>query len=144
MTEFDGISDADLDAIRTTVMDYFEGWFTSDRDRMERAIHPSLAKRAVIRDAEAGPGLSLDESPAASMVKATGEGTGAKYSGPIGCEVVHAFRYIASVVARTDPYIEYLHLARIEGGWRIINALWEPTDAWYEDNERFAPYFTGR
>ena len=144
MTDFDGISEEDLAAIRATVEDYFEGWFTSDAGRMERAVHPSLAKRAVVRDREAGPGLTFDESPAATMVKLTGEGVGARYGGKVECEVVHAFRYIAAVVARTDPYVEYLHVARTDEGWRIINALWEPTDAWYTDNERFAPYFTGR
>ena len=144
MTDFEGISESDLEAIEATVRNYFEGWFTSDAPRMERALHPSLAKRAVIRDPENGAGLTLDESPAEQMVKATADGVGAKYGGDIDFRVVHAFRYIASVVAQTEPYVEYLHLARTDHGWRIVNALWEPTDAWRAVNDRFAPYFASR
>ena len=32
-------------AIRATVSDYIEGWFDGDAERMERALHPELAKR---------------------------------------------------------------------------------------------------
>jgi hypothetical protein len=33
------------DAVRSVVMDYVEGWFEGDADRMERALHPELVKR---------------------------------------------------------------------------------------------------
>ena len=33
------------DAIRNTVLDYFEGWFEGDIVRMDRALHPDLVKR---------------------------------------------------------------------------------------------------
>ena len=36
----------DEQAIEATVRDYFEGWFDGDAERMERALHPQLAKRA--------------------------------------------------------------------------------------------------
>ena len=35
------------EAVRATVLDYFEGWFEADADRMRRAVHPALAKRQV-------------------------------------------------------------------------------------------------
>jgi hypothetical protein len=34
-------------AIRATALDYVEGWYTGDAARMERALHPELAKRIV-------------------------------------------------------------------------------------------------
>ena len=39
----------DAEAIVDTVLDYFEGWFDGDRARMERALHPELAKRRAAR-----------------------------------------------------------------------------------------------
>ena len=36
----------DLAAIEACVRDYFEGWFDGDAARMERALHPELAKRS--------------------------------------------------------------------------------------------------
>jgi len=37
---------ADRDAIVRVVLDYFEGWFDGDAARMERTLHPDLAKRS--------------------------------------------------------------------------------------------------
>ena len=36
---------ADRDAIVRVALDYFEGWFDGDAARMERVLHPDLAKR---------------------------------------------------------------------------------------------------
>lgn len=34
-------------AIRQTALDYIEGWYEGNAERMERALHPELAKRIV-------------------------------------------------------------------------------------------------
>jgi hypothetical protein len=54
--------------IRRAVLDYFEGWFDGDPVRMERALHPKLAKRSV----EADDGVR--EIGAREMVEATAAG----------------------------------------------------------------------
>ena len=59
----------DEQAIRSTVLDYFEGWFDGDAGRMERALHPQLAKRSL------GDG-TLDENTAPEMIEATAAGSG--------------------------------------------------------------------
>lgn len=56
-------------AIKSTVLDYFEGWFDGDAGRMERALHPQLAKRSL------GDG-KLDEDTAPGMIEATAAGSG--------------------------------------------------------------------
>src|SRR5437764_14957224 len=42
------VSDADRDAIKQTALDYIEGWYEGNPDRMERALSPDLAKRIVM------------------------------------------------------------------------------------------------
>jgi hypothetical protein len=37
----------DRAAIVRTALDYFEGWFNGDAARIERALHPELAKRSL-------------------------------------------------------------------------------------------------
>jgi len=37
----------DEDAVRAAVLDYIEGWFDGNAERMERALHPELMKRCV-------------------------------------------------------------------------------------------------
>ncbi|MDX2438456.1 MAG: nuclear transport factor 2 family protein [Acidobacteriota bacterium] len=39
-------------AIKATALDYLEGWYSGDAERMERALHPDLAKRIVRVDPE--------------------------------------------------------------------------------------------
>jgi hypothetical protein len=40
-------SPADASAIKQTALDYMEGWYEGNPKRMERALHPELAKRIV-------------------------------------------------------------------------------------------------
>ena len=108
-------------AIVATALDYFEGWFDGDAERMERALHPALAKR--------GPELrtvTKDE-----MVAWTAEGEGkAEDAGPgrrIDVTVVDVHGTIASAVVDSDVYREYVHLVRTDDGWKIVNALWHST-----------------
>src|SRR5215207_8801778 len=41
---------ADTTAIRAAALDYAEGWYAGDADRMARALHPELVKRIVVGD----------------------------------------------------------------------------------------------
>ena len=44
----------DNSAITKTALDYIEGWYTGDAARMERALHPELAKRMISTDPKTG------------------------------------------------------------------------------------------
>ena len=113
----------DAAAVVATALDYFEGWFDGDPTRMERALHPELAKRP----GDAGPG-SLGTLTAQEMIEATAAGTGRTRDVPdrqIRVEVVDVFGDIASAVVRSAVYHEYIHLVRTPDGWKIANALWQ-------------------
>ena len=113
-------------AVLTTALDYFEGWFEGDVERMDRALHPGLAKRSLRQVDPDSPELrTLGKD---RMVALTVEGEG-KTEDPggdrgIDIEVVDLHGNIASVVVRSPVYREYLHLVRTEDGWKIVNALW--------------------
>ena len=115
------IPDVERQAIVDVVLDYFEGWFTADVERMRRALHPRLAKRRLAEDED-----GLDESSAAEMIEATAQGVGRRRGDPgeIAVEVVEVHDAIATVVVHSSVYREYLHLARTRDGWKIVNALW--------------------
>ena len=108
-------------AIVSTALDYFEGWFDGDAERMDRALHPELAKR----------GPTLRTTTKEQMVAWTAEGEGkTEDPGPgrrIDVTVVDVHGDIASAVVDSDVYREYLHLTRTDDGWRIVNALWQST-----------------
>jgi hypothetical protein len=112
---------ADEDAIVRCALDYFEGWFDANPERMRRALHPDLAKRSLDGD-------GLDHLTAGEMVEATAAGVGKKRDPGerrIDVRVVDVHGDIASVVVDSNVYHEYLHLVRTADGWKIANALWE-------------------
>ena len=111
----------DAEAVTDTVLDYFEGWFDGDTARMERALHPDLAKR------RAGEALGLLTK--ARMVELTGQGAGAedRGDGRVDVEVHDVYKDAATATVRSATYHEYVHLVRTADGWRIANALWQLT-----------------
>jgi hypothetical protein len=108
-------------AVEATVLDYFEGWFEGDAERMERALHPQFAKRSP-------DDIGLDEDNAQTMIEATSAGLGKRRDpGERGIEVdvVEIHGKIATVVVHSNVYREYLHVARTDDGWKLVNALWD-------------------
>ena len=109
-------------AIVNTVLDYFEGWFDGDAARMERALHPGLAKRSLAQDRR-----TLNETTADWMIDATGRGVGRERDPgdrQIEVEVEDVYGTIASATVRSAVYREYVQLVRTGDGWKIVNALW--------------------
>lgn len=62
-------------AIRATALDCVEGWYTADAARMERALHPELAKPIVTTNPQNGRS-SLGQQSAMTLVQNTWNGGG--------------------------------------------------------------------
>ena len=119
----------DVAAVRSTVLDYFEGWYDGDAVRMKRALHPLLAKRSWAQDPARTPALST--TTAEQMVLFTTRGNG-RTTDPgkrrLEIDVVEVSGTIATVMVHSFSYVEYLHLLATPEGWRIVNALWRYAD----------------
>jgi hypothetical protein len=115
----------DSTAIRATAMDYIEGYYTGDGDRMERALHPKLAKRIVEQGAD---GSVLHNMTAEQLISGTRRG-GGKMTPPerkqMDVSILDIYRSVASVKIIAGDWIDYLHVARFDGRWVIVNVLWE-------------------
>lgn len=115
----------DAAAIRACLLDYFEGWFDGDATRMDRALHPGLAKHALGQDRARSETLDVDTKD--TMVKATREGQGRRQDVPdraIRIDVLGVSGDIACAVVHSAIYVEYSLLARTSDGWRITGTLW--------------------
>jgi hypothetical protein len=122
-----GVSDADLAAIKQTALDYIEGYYDGNAERMERALSPDLAKRIVFTDPKSGRSR-LDQMSAMSLV----QGTRARAGRPTPKDkqqkdvtVLDAFENAASVKVVANDWIDYLHVSKFNGRWVIVNVLWE-------------------
>src|SRR6185436_17778788 len=63
------------DAIKQTALDYIEGWYEGNAERMERALHPELSKRIVQTNPQNNRSR-LDQMSAMSLVQGTRRGGG--------------------------------------------------------------------
>jgi hypothetical protein len=115
----------DAAAITACVLDYFEGWFDADATRMDRALHPGLAKHAIGQDPARSE--ALDVTTKDEMVEATRQGRGRQRDTPdraIRIDIASVSGDIASVAVHSAVYVEYALLARTSDGWRITSTLW--------------------
>jgi len=119
-------SQADSVAIRQTALDYIQGWYTGDALRMERALHPELAKRIVRSDTLGN--FRLDQQSAMTLVQGTRNGYGK--STPEAdrhddVRILDIYRNAASARIDASDWVDYLQLAKWRGRWVIVNVLWE-------------------
>ncbi|MEO6068625.1 MAG: nuclear transport factor 2 family protein [Gemmatimonadota bacterium] len=117
---------ADSADIRATALDYIDGYYTGDAARMERALHPDLAKRIVTSDAQ---GRSrLGQMSAMALVQGTRAGGGKDTPAAQKREdvkILDIFQNAASVRIDAGTWVDYLQVAKWNGRWVIVNVLWE-------------------
>jgi Putative lumazine-binding len=91
-------TNTDEAAVVAKALDYFEGWFDGDTERMDRALHRGLAKRSLSQVDPDSPELRSITKERMLALTASGQGKG------------------------DDPGGE----RRIDV-WKIVNALWHFT-----------------
>jgi len=119
-------SEAEHAAIKMAALDYLEGWYEGNGERMERALHPELAKR-IMRTGPQGQ-TRLDQMGAMTLVQFTRGGGGKntpKEKQQKDITILDVFGNAASVKAVATDWVDYLHLAKANGKWVIVNVLWE-------------------
>ncbi len=124
-------STADEEAIKKTALDYVEGWYDADAERMERSVHPDLAKRALMPDPRRKGG-KIEHMSAMRLVQATRARAGKPTDADQRTAEVIVYDIdgnAATAKAVMHDWIDYLHLSKIRGDWKIVNVLWELTPA---------------
>ena len=117
---------ADSTGIQKAALDYIQGYYSGNAERMERALHPELAKR-IVRTGPDGAS-SLDQMTAETLVAIARQ----MAQRPVPEEewvddvtILDIFGPVASVRIDAAQWIDYLHLAKWNGEWKIVNVLWE-------------------
>src|SRR5262245_39770157 len=119
-------SAADSSGIREAALDYIEGYYEGNADRMARAVHPELAKR-IVRVNEQGRYM-LGQMSAMTLVEITRSGGGKDT--PVAerrkdVTILDIYQNAASAKVDASGWVDYLHLAKWNGRWVIVNVLWE-------------------
>jgi hypothetical protein len=116
-------------AIRQAALDYWESWGDGNPARVEKALHPDLAKRIVRPNDSPShpwpPGDFLFELSAMRLIQLTDhEPIPVEEREAFEVVVLDRFEDIASVKIATSGGAEYLHLAMWNGRWVVVNVLW--------------------
>lgn len=116
---------ADETAIKETALNYIEGSFSGDAERMEKALHPELNKVIPVKVRQTGKTM-LDKMGAALLI----EGTRAKMGmvpvdeRNIELNILDVKNNIAMVKVLSSRYYDYLQVAKFGDSWKIVNVLW--------------------
>ncbi|GMV23170.1 MAG: hypothetical protein AMXMBFR57_31190 [Acidimicrobiia bacterium] len=117
--------DTDRAGITAAALDYIEGFYTGDPARMERALHPDLAKRIMRID---GSGkATLEQMSSTQLVGAARSRQGMTPPAVQQKDVTifDVFGNTATAKIVANQWVDYLHLVKWEGRWVIVNVLWE-------------------
>lgn len=119
-------SAADSNGIRQAALDYIEGYYEGNAERMARAVHPELAKRIVNVD-ERGR-YRLGQMSAMTLVEGTRAGGGRdtpESERRKDVTIFDIYQNAASAKIYASGWVDYLQLAKWNGRWVIVNVLWE-------------------
>jgi len=111
----------DSTAIRTTVRDYIEAYYTGDAPRMQQTLHPHYLKHMIHGDAD------MRERTAAQMVGELRK-NGVPTNIPAAdrteqVTVLDISGEIAEAKLVTPHWVDYMILSKTEAGWKILSVV---------------------
>jgi hypothetical protein len=110
----------DASAVRTTVVNYIEGYFTGDAQRMEQTLHPHYIKHIIHGD------IPMRERTRAQMmeeVRAVGVPDLPASQKTEQVIVLDVAGRIASAKLITPGWTDYIALEKVNGEWKILSVV---------------------
>ncbi|MCD6090591.1 MAG: nuclear transport factor 2 family protein [Bacteroidales bacterium] len=106
--------------IKQAALDYVEGWFYKDANRIDNAVHFEFVKRSILTIDSIDFLGTINKS---RMVLITLYHRNREYSLYTEVFILDAMPTIASVKVIFNECIEYLHIAKLNDKWKIVNNL---------------------
>jgi len=117
----------DRKAVEAAVLDYVEGIYEVEPERVARSVSPELKKYGYWKEEGApyqGMAMTFDE-----LVSLAGEwnadGSRANDDSPKVVELYDVLDQTASVKLTAAWGIDYMQLAKVDGTWKILHVLWQ-------------------
>jgi len=120
--------DKDRKAVERAVMDYLEALYDVNPDLIERSVHPDLTKFGFGRwgDAKEYRSFPMTFEQLHDLAgKWNADGTKATDESPRKVEVLDLLDQTASAKLTAEWGIDYMHLAKFEGEWKILHVMWQ-------------------
>jgi hypothetical protein len=117
----------DEKAVRRASLDYIEAVYNVDPSLAERSVHPELVKRGFFvkrGETEYSP-HTMTFAELVELSKNYNKNGSVPKDAPKEVVVYEVSDQTASVKVTAVWGIDYMHLAKYEGKWKIINILWQ-------------------
>jgi hypothetical protein len=120
-------TDTDREAVRQAALDYVEGVYEVDATRIERSVHPDLVKRGFyIKKGETTYSFSpMTFTELVNLAKTYNKTGRVPKDAPKEVVVLDVLDQTASVKVVAVWGVDYMHLAKYDGKWMIVNILWQ-------------------
>lgn len=115
---------ADITAV---AQNYMDAYYTADPARMQKALHPDFHKRTL---QTVNGHTEISEDTVKSMVEGVRLGSGKEIPAAERVqkiEVLDVYRDVASVKVVTGRWIDYMHLSKLNGEWRVLDVVLQYT-----------------
>lgn len=114
------------EAIKQAALDYIEGFFSGDADRVSRGVHQELTKVYPVTLKKTGKTM-LNKMGAGHLIEGARMKMGLvkEEDRNIKISVFDVMKGIAIVEVISSQYVDYLQLGKVNGKWKIINVLWQ-------------------
>ena len=119
-------------AIREAALNYVEGYYNADWQRVSKGVSPELAKRIVIKDTLGN--FMVKNMGASELLFATKHNRNTNVLNPDqpfrGQVIIYDIQgkiATAKVVTNKFKFIDYVQMGKMDGEWKVINVLWDFT-----------------
>lgn len=119
---------ADKQAVRQAVLDYVEGIYNVEPARIERSVHPDLAKLGFSRrqtETAYRPGSKMTFAQLVDIARTYNKEGKLPKDAPKKIEIYEVLDQTATVKLTAFWGIDYMHLAKFDGQWKIVNVMWQ-------------------
>jgi hypothetical protein len=119
------MSEKGRDAIERAILDYVGAAYDVNPALAERSVHPTLAKRGFIQQDGQYVEHPMTFDELVEVVKTFNQGGKIPPDAPKKVTIYEILDQTAS--ARLEAWwgIDYIHLAKFDGKWMIVNVLWQ-------------------
>jgi hypothetical protein len=124
----DSSRDTNREGVRQAVLDYVEGVYNVDPARIERSVHPKLAKTGFYRgpqDETYRPASAMTFAQLIEVAKTWNKAGKLRKDAPKEITIYEVTDQTATAKLVAEWGIDYFHLAKFDGKWMILNVLWQ-------------------
>lgn len=121
-------ANADREAVRQAVLDYVEGIYHVQPERIERSVSPNLTKLGFYcppAETTYRPGRSMAFQQLVEIAKAYNKEGKLRKDAPKHIQIYDVLDQTATVKLTAQWGIDYMHLAKMDGKSMIVNVLWQ-------------------